>query len=500
MSIAFTKYVDITSSVAATTFANERELIGRIFSTNVFIPTQTTLEFTDADSVGVYFGTSSEEYKRALYYFSFISKSITSPNKISFSRWVDVAVPPTIHGKKITATLADFQAVLDGSFYLTINGVTHLIGPINFSTVLSFADVASLVQITIRSYTGSGAMWSSSIVGYDTSGPRFNFSGGLIIDATISVAPSVGPDMLSLLGWNTGAIISNGSVVETITTALTNSVNDSNNFGSFLFIPALTLAQQTEAAIWNDALDNLYQFYTPVSLANYVAYSAALAPYSGTGMTVISPENPGVHNEYAEQSPMNVLASTDYSAQNSVQNYMYQVFNLTPSVTDTATSNALDTARVNYYGSTQQSGNIINFYQRGVLFGGSDNPLDMNTYANEQWLKDAAGAQIMSLFLALNEIPANAKGKLIILTGLQSVIDRALFNGTISVGKALNTTQQLFISQITGDNNAWKQVQNIGYWIDCRIVLVGLEYKAIYILIYTKDDVIRKVEGSHILV
>ena len=34
--------------------------------------------------------------------------------------------------------------------------------------------------------------------------------------------------------------------------------------------------------------------------------------------------------------------------------------------------------------------------------GLSTDPLDMNTFANEQWLKDAAGVSIMNLLLAVN--------------------------------------------------------------------------------------------------
>lgn len=502
MAISFNKYVDITSAVAATTLSQQRELIGRIFTTNNLVPTGSFVEFTDSDSVGSYFGTSSEEYKRAVYYFSFISKNVTSPNKISYGRWVNVNVAPMIFGKKVTATVAQFQAITDGSFVLTIGPDTHQLNGltgIDFSSVTSLSDVASAIQTSINAETGT--MWTAATFTYNSSQNRFEFVGGSAVDATISAqVPLFITNILSMIGFDNGAIFSNGSLAESITDCLINSSNASNNFGSFLFMPTLTLSQQTEAAIFVDSLDVVYQFYTEVSLSDYITNSNALKIYSGVGMTIASPPTTFLTPEFPEQLPMNIMAATDYSAQNSVQNYMYQTSSLTPSVTDTTLSNDLDSKRVNYYGRTQQAGKFIDFYQRGVLFGNVDDPLDMNTFANEQWLKDAAGAQIMALFLALSEIPANVKGRLILLNGLQSIINQALFNGVISVGKTLNTTQRLFISQISGDKNAWYQVQNIGYWVDCRILLVGLEYQATYILIYSKDDAIRKVQGSHILV
>ncbi|OYW78788.1 MAG: hypothetical protein B7Z19_06545, partial [Polynucleobacter sp. 32-46-5] len=86
------------------------------------------------------------------------------------------------------------------------------------------------------------------------------------------------------------------------------------------------------------------------------------------------------------------------------------------------------------------------------------------------------------------------------------VIDQALVNGVISVGKPLTSAQQIYITNATGDDTAWRQVQSEGYWIDVEIVayvdtITGTtKYKAVYVLIYSKDDVIRKVEGTDVLI
>jgi hypothetical protein len=139
------------------------------------------------------------------------------------------------------------------------------------------------------------------------------------------------------------------------------------------------------------------------------------------------------------------------------------------------------------------------------MMGLSTDAVDMNTYANEQWLKDAAGSAIMSLLLSMPKVSANEKGRAQLLTVIQSVIDTALFNGTIAIGKTLNTIQKLYIGSITGDDLAWHQVQAIGYWVDCvlesYVTVDGrTEWKASYTLMYGKDDVVRSVDGSHILI
>src|SRR6202034_2963574 len=96
MAISFTRYVDITSAVGAQQIVGTRQLIGRLFTENLLLPTESFIEFNSAAEVGAYFGTTSVEYLRAQFYFNFISKSATSPTTISFARWTNVAQAPMI--------------------------------------------------------------------------------------------------------------------------------------------------------------------------------------------------------------------------------------------------------------------------------------------------------------------------------------------------------------------------------------------------------------------
>lgn len=497
MAISIKRYVDVTSGVGAGAGVRTRELIGRLFTVNPLLPTGSFGEFGSADEVGAYFGTTSEEYKRALFYFGWVSKNIKRAKKISFARWADAATAPQIYGKVANYALSAFTGITAGTFSLTLGATTNTIGPLNFSTATSLSDVAAAIQTAIRSKTG--AMWTGATVTYNATRKSFDFVGGQTGAAVISVAAG-SPDVALALGWLTGATLSNGSALQTVSDVLTQSADGSSNFGSFLFMRALSLAEVTEAATWNDARNVQFMFTPSVLAVDAANYYAALAGLSGVTVTLSA-----TSGEYPEMVPMIVLAATDYTARNAVQNYMFQQFTLTPSVTTDADANTYDAQRVNYYGRTQTAGQLIDFYQRGVMMGLATDPTDQNVYANEMWFKDAAAAQILSLLLNLPRVPANAAGRAQLLAGLQSVIDQALFNGTISVGKTLTTTQKLYVGTITGDELAWHQVQNIGYWIDCTIqsyvtVDSRTEYKAVYTIVYAKDDAIRKVEGSHVLI
>lgn len=496
MSISIKKYVDITSGVGAGNVIRERELIGRIFTANARVPIDALVELTSAADARAYFGSMSEEADRAAFYFSFISKNIVAPKKLQFARFAATERAPHIFGTRVVAPLASFTAIAAGSLSLTAGASTANLSALDFSGATSFADVATVLQTAIRA--AAGAQFPTADVVFDPVAQSFNFDGSVEESAPVSV---VAGSLAGLLGWGPQAVFSPGVDAVSPLEAYDTSVEASNNFGSFLFMPTLTDVQVVDIAQANAARNVEFMFTVRVDDTNYPALSAALLTIAGTTLTYAP-----IAGQYDEMAPMIVMAATDYSKRNSVQNYMFQQFaGLTPKVDTNAQSDALDALRVNYYGNTQTAGQQINFYQRGVMGGGATAPVDQNIYANELWFKDAAQANIMSLLLSVGRVPANADGVGQIIAILQGVIDRALFNGVISVGKTLTVLQRLYITEMTDDELAWHQVQNAGYWVACEMQAVQTvdgrtEYKAVYTLIYAKDDVVRKVEGTHVLI
>lgn len=498
MSISITRYVDITSGVGAGGAVPQRELIGRIFTDNPKVPVDALITFDDASDVAAYFGAGSEEYARAAFYFAFISKSITAPKKIGYARWAKSASVARIYGAKVTSALSVFTAITSGTMTLNVGGTSAVLTGVNLSAAASYTDVATALQTAIRA--AGGAVFTSATVTYDATAGVFNFVASGTGNNAISItAPGT---LAGPLGWaSTAAVFSPGVVAVSAVTALAALTQSNNDFGSFCFLTgALTDADISAVSAWNATNNVDFVFCARVTSANAAALSAANIGNAGTAL-VLAP----VSTEYDEMMPMIVLAATDYTHRASVQNYMFQVANLTAKVTTDADANLYDGLRVNYYGVTQTAGKNILFFQRGILLGGITAPVDINTYANEIWLKDAATAALMSLLLAMPRIPANAEGRAQVLAILQDPIDRALFNGTISVGKSLTTQQKLFVGQMSGDPDAWHQVQDAGWWLDAVVEpYTGpgntTEYRIVYTLIYAKDDTIRRVDGTHALI
>ncbi|MCD1124810.1 DUF3383 domain-containing protein [Jinshanibacter sp. LJY008] len=498
MTISFKKYVDITSGVGAGASVRTRDLIGRIYTSNPALPVGTYIDSISIEDVGAVFGIDSEEYKRATLYLGWISKLISKAKMISFARWTPEAAAPVIIGSKVSINLNDWVHTTDGTLTLVANGVASNITALNFSSVQSYTEVAQTLQTAIQALTDD--MYKTATVVWDPVNQKFTLTGGVAGKGTLTVSSSgLNTDISQVIGWS-NPTYSDGAEAESPVAALTNSTNTSNNFGSFLFMDALEWEDVVNVAKWNHAQNITFMYTICVKASDAELAYEDLKNYSGTAVALI-----GKDGEFHEMPPMIIQAATDYTKLNVSQNYMYQQFPLTPTVTETMISNDLDSKRINYYGRTQTAGQNLDFYQRGVLMGDAKAPVDMTTYSNEQWLKDAAGSEIMTLLLALAKVSANANGRSQLITTLQSVAEDAIDNGTISIGKELTTTQKLYITDQTNDSLAWHQVQNTGYWLNCVMRAETMqdgrvEYKAVYTLLYSKDDVVRKVEGTHTLI
>jgi hypothetical protein len=495
MSITIKKYIDIDSGVAAASAVSRRELMQRIFTTNVLVPVNTSIEITTLKEVGDFFGETSEEYKRAVNYFGFISKSITKNDVISFAGYSTVPVAARINGKQQAQSLAELTAYTTAEMTLTMGGIGGSTGPsIDLSSSASISDAMTAIQVALRALDVS-VLFTTLTVTYDPVGKRVTMVSGANGENAI-VLTSATAGFLETLGWAIGAGISDGTVGDTITSALAISDSLSDNFGSYLFAETLLIDAVIESAAWNHDKNVKYIYMVPVSAANSQLWHDALNEYSGTALTL----NTGASDDYSESIPGILLGATNYDGVNSVINYMYQVVPYPISVNDTSTSDAFDELDINYNGQTQAAGDKIFFYQRGKLMGSNTAPLDMNVYANEIWFKDAITVSLINLLLALERVPANTSGRLTITSTINGVISNALRNGTISIGKTLTDLQRAAVKAITGNDEAASQVQNAGYWLNVEFVKEGSDTNAVYTLVYSKDDVVRTIEGSQILI
>jgi len=495
MSISSNRYVNVISAVGGGDAVPTRELLLRLFTTNERVPTGAVLNYSSSTletSLREYFGSTSEEYKRAAYYFGFISKVATSPKNIQFSRFADTATSAQVFGSKLPL-LSVLNAVTAGAFDVVLAGVTFNVTALDFSADTTYAEVASALQTAVQA---TGGTMAATTVTFDSSRTTFDFDTNGSADGEISFT-LVTAGLLDSLGFGENATFSNGVAIQTVTEALSTSTSLNNNYGSFDFIPPstpLTNDQIVERATFANGRNVEYMNLQRVLTTNRSAIATLVSGFASTGL-VLAP----LATQYPELLPAAILASLDYNSPAASANFMYYTDSrLTPSVLTDAEADTNDALEVNYYGQTQEAGVNLSFFQKGRLTGGATAPKAMGVHANEQWLKSYLKSQFLSMFLALQQVSADLVGQSTGMSYLDAGITLALSNGSIAVGKTLTTTQINYITQLTGNSKAYLEVQSRGYWYN--VTTNATNNTMDYLLVYAKRDSVDKVNGRHSLI
>lgn len=501
MPIKSTRYVEITSAVAGAAIIPQRELVGLRFTEAPRVPVgaQVSVVSGGADD---YFGASSVEADFAREYFAYISPAPASkPKSLKFAAYAPAGRAPRIYGSDQAAPLATLQTVTAGALTVQLGNAPAVLTGINLSTALTYADVARAVQVALRA--AAGTQYTTATVTYDAIEGTFLIVGSAIANAAANVVLVGGSDLAPLLGLSqVGRILSPGTVAQTALEAFKVAEQVSDSFGTAAFGSTVGLAEAIELSEYIAGENVKYQIYWSVNASTSAAWSAAFIGTASTGL--ILNETAG---EYKEALPMAIAASVNYNRRNTVVNFMFRSpqITLTADVKTDLAANLYDPLRVNYYGQTAMYGQNISFFQRGYLCGPATAPLDMGVHLNEQWLKSLLAANFLNLLLVRGIVPAAQQGRAEGLVIVNEAVNLAKFNGTIIPGKTLTALQKLEIASITGDERAFQQVINQGFWADATIERVTgpsglLEYVLQYTLIYSANEGVRKVEGSHNLI
>lgn len=507
MTIPINKYVAITSAVANTEAAARKDLIPRVFTTNPLFAANTVYEFTSSADVSAFAGSQSAEAKLASEYFGWISKTANQAKKISFMRYSFEALAPYMYSTKALTPIAELKGVTDGSMIVNLGGTAYTLTGVDLSGIEAYADVATALQTAIQANTSGGTLWTAATVTYNAANSSFELTGGETGVNEINYAAAVeeGTDLSSLIGWDiAGApVLSNGTPEQTVTDVLNKTIDLSTNFLTIGFLNASDCYENLASiGTWIDEQNNNYRLAFDLGASNYTEGVALAAAH--TGMTAHYNINYGIEGLNPAWLMSAILpATTNYDKVNGVKNYMFQEFPSQPvsvGIDDGTLYQTLDGLCINYNGQTQKSGKTIAFYQNGFNADGTDSAI----FDNEAWLKDAITTDMLNAFLGLDFISADNDGVAVLTGVLQNNCSEALNNHVFSGGKVLTNSQKAYITQLTGDENAWLDVQNNGYLFNVEI---GTEtsgsatvYIGEYTLIYLKNDVIRKVEGKNILI
>lgn len=191
--------------------------------------------FTTPEQVSDFFGASSEEYKASDAFFFQDPFLANQPEELQFGRFADADTAALLEcGDSPEVSVNTWKAITDGEFAATIDaGLVELTG-LDFSSVTSLDDVASVIDTALgvngdcyflinRFNINSGTTGAASTItllstvaapaGTDISGSNF-------LDGDIAVSPSN-------LG---GSYLSQGQIIEEFSAAITAIENINNDW------------------------------------------------------------------------------------------------------------------------------------------------------------------------------------------------------------------------------------------------------------------------------
>lgn len=233
---AITRFVDvvITKENPTVTAAGFGTLL--VLSDSDLLTTTTRVKsFSTDTAVSTFFGSSSEEYLYANAFFNQDASLENHPDEIIFGRYADADTVATLEcGDSPLTVLATWQAVTDGEFTVDIDGGTVNLTSLDFSTITSLDDVATVIdtalgvngscyyQINKFVFESATTGASSTITLLDTVAvpAGTDISGSSYLDGDVAKS-----------GTNPGgSVLSQGQAAETVAAAITAIENVNNDW------------------------------------------------------------------------------------------------------------------------------------------------------------------------------------------------------------------------------------------------------------------------------
>lgn len=481
MSLPFSKFVPISAKVQSPAFAIEKKHM-LLAMTSPLIGTDTPyIEFSGASALNNFramFGTNLPEYPIVQRYFSFISKTGNAPEKLIVARWYKTAVAPFIMGNSPTMTVAQLKAINNGTFTLTLDGVTHEIMS-NLASANSYSEMAAIIQTAIQSNTDDAAFATATVAFNTITGGFIITSGTAGAEATAAAitAGTTGTDIADGLGL-IGATISQGVNAETFAEFCDRIFNVNTSGYSITTAETLSVDEIQAAVAWLQGSVGGQTINSAVRLvfnitdkATAKTLQSTLKELLYTGYVVdYDPKN-----EFVAGLSCAIAATTDYEVANGAVNFNFQpaigytpittvdkVVDYQAGQTNLSLAEELDALCISYvysvgFGSQQQV-----LYGMGLMQGAyGTEDVQVNEAALEKDLQTA----VISGFVAVNKFALQGTAATgAISTLIDPTFKKYQTNGTIAYDGTLSDTDKIAVFNATANPDAAASIEANGYY------------------------------------
>lgn len=409
------------SVVMAPKAATERDFgIALILGASNVIDTNERLRlYLDIDAVATDFGTTAPEYLAALAYFS----AEPTPSQCYIGRWAKTSTSGLLKGRILGTSeqnIAEFQAITDGGFSVTIDGTARELENINLSTVTNLNGVASIIQTALAD--SGTCVWN---------GQQFVIQ-SISTGIASTVAEVSSTPLSGLMGLDTGTTTVGGMASETLVDAVTVLADISDDWYGLL------VASPAEDADIEAAADFIAATATSRIAGFTTQNTAVLDPQVTSDLASVlkAKQNNRAFVQYSSSSFYAACAAfgraftVNFNGQNTTITLKFkQEPGITPEVLTATQASTLDSKNCNVF---VQYSNDTAILQQGVMAGG--------WYFDERhgldWLAETIRTAVWNLFYtSTTKIPQTDAGMNRIVSVIENRLDQAVTNGLVAPGK-----------------------------------------------------------------
>lgn len=382
--------------------------------------------YSDLAGVAVDFQTTDEEYLAAQKYFG----QSPRPNQLAISRRFNTATPAELLGglapeKSLTA----WNAISNGGFDITIDGVLKQVTAINVSASATLTAVAAAIQTRLQ------VVAASATVVYD--GTRFIIRSGTTgasSTITYAVAPTGAGSpvdislMLAARSTQFG-IVTPGSAVETVSQSVANIYNINQSWYGLMMTTEATEAELKLAAAWTEANGKIFGYTTSASNCLATGDTTNIGYFF---KNLLYARTFGVwdnDDKYLAASVFGRAFTVNFNQQNSTITLKFKTMpgNTTSVITESQRL-ALVANNLNYYTQFGESAMLAEGIMASGIFIDERHGLD--------WLQNAIETNVFGyLYTRTTKIPQTDAGVATLVQQVEKALAEAVNNGLLAPGQ-----------------------------------------------------------------
>lgn len=397
--------------------------------------------YSNLDGVTADWSANSEVVAAATAYFSQQPK----PTSLKVSTRYPTAQPGQLRGGAVVdnaANLALFTAISDGSFTISIDGVSQDITGLNFSADTNLDDVASAIQTALQAVASGG--FTAATCTHD--GTRFYINSGTTgASSTVSfltaVSPASGTDISSLLQMRQGeGTKTDGVAAETITASLNAIQNVDPDWYGLLFtkevrdLVTINTEDAVEAAAdWCEArVKVFFNTSNDLDVLDSVTTTDIASVLQAKTLRRTMTTYSSYPNEYPSASVAGRAFTVNFSQPNSTLTLKFkQLPTITVEQLTQSQKAVLDSKSANALIEVGSSDMYAESYMANGVFFDEVHGVD--------WLQNAIETNVFGYLLTrTTKVPYTNKGLAAIEQQIISALDEAVRNGLIAPGETID--------------------------------------------------------------